>query len=425
VTGLGALIGVGLIAGLGAEEPASLKVTVVKATRGVIEWTTEQPGQLEAWEEALIHARIAGYVESVLVDIGDIVQKGQPLLLIAAPELVEEVQQKEALVAKAIAELGQAAAGVTVAKARADSARALASESEAAQEKAEALAAGARDRFERLRKLGESRSVTEEVVAEAENAFRAAEGGRREARARIVSANAALAEATARIVAAEADGRAAESRVAVAKADLRHAQTMLDFATPRAPFDGRVAVRKVHPGQLVASGSIGTGPLLSLVRTDRVRAVVEIPEQEASMVDPQDAATVRIPALGDRRLAGKISRVSGSVGAGTRHRRSEIDLPNPDGRLLPGLFLAASITLERRENALTLPKSSLMMEDRKAFVFVVRNGRLAKQPVTLGLVTATQAELLEGVGPDDRVARVASSSYVDGVAAEAVDFKPN
>ena len=215
-----------------------VKVTPIQPVRKTLVRWTEQPGQIEAFEETPLYAKLAGYVEKMHVDIGDLVtgpqfdeqgkitREGQLLAELSIPELDEEYQQKEAAIGQAQAELQQASAAIKVAKASEASARAKVEETESVVEQTQADYEFAASEFARLKKLADRGSVTQEVADEKQKLLRASDSARKQTQARIASARAAVAEKRALIEKADADYEAAQKRLVAAEADVARVKAL-------------------------------------------------------------------------------------------------------------------------------------------------------------------------------------------------------
>src|SRR5262249_52467074 len=161
-----------------------------KPVRKTLKLTTTQPGRIEAFEEAPLYAKLAGYVQDVLVDIGDSVQKDQLLVKLSIPEMLDEVKQMEAQVANADAEIAQAAAAVKAAEAALDVARAKVAEAGAGVGRASGEYERWQAEYRRIKELASKGSVTEKLVDETQNQLRASEAARQQANAAVQSAEA-------------------------------------------------------------------------------------------------------------------------------------------------------------------------------------------------------------------------------------------
>lgn len=358
------------------------------------------------------------------VDIGDKVTAGQLLVELNIPELSDELKQKEALVAQAQAEFAQSQAAIAAAEAKVDTSEAKIAESNAGVDRAEANFLRYQDELGRVEELTKTKAVTTKLADETRNAFRAADAGRREAAANVASAKAALAESRSHVEKAKADALAAQARVAVAQANLQFTKTMLGYTEIRAPFAGTITARNVDTGHFIPAGATAALSLLTLSRTDIVRVTVDVPENEATYTHPGDTATLRVPALPNGKFAGKVSRISSALNASNRTLLAEIDVPNSDGKLLPGMYVMAILTVAEQPGALVLPKTAIGgMAEGNAFCFVVEAGKLAKRSIQLGLEAAGQVEVTSGLQGTESVVKSVTPALIEGQPATASEFK--
>lgn len=388
-----------------AEKVASLQQVVAgKPQRKTLTLTTTQPGRIEAFDETPLYAKTAGYVDEVLVDIGDEVQKDQSLIKLSIPELLDDVEQKEALIAQAEAEVKQAESAVLAASAAADTAQSKIKEMEAGIGRAEADYERCKSEHARIKELAEKGSVTKRLEEETYSALRAAEATTREVKSKAESARAAAYEAQAMVGKAKADQGAAEARLRVAKADLAHAKTMLSYTQLKAPYDGTVTLRDVDTGHFVQPANEGAGkPLMVVARTDTVRIFVNVPEMEAPYVDANDPAKIRVQALTASEYDAKVVRSSWSLQESNRSIRTEIDVPNPHGVMRPGMYATATIKLAERDNALVVPAAAIVRDADGTACLIVEDGKIERRPVELGLRSGSEIEIVSGVDENQLV----------------------
>jgi multidrug resistance efflux pump/beta-lactamase regulating signal transducer with metallopeptidase domain len=300
--------------------------------------TLDQRAQVEAFEQVQLISRVAGIVSSVKVDIGDRVKRGQLLVHVDTPDLELELRQKTALVQQAKAETNQARSSVRAAQAALDATKASALEVEAGVRGAAANLQFRLKQVERLKSLLDTRAIEKSVFDEACEKLAAAEQTQAASQARTQAVKAMVDECLAKVARAEAEVQVAEARVAVADADLQRTQALLHAAQISAPFDGVVTHRAVDTGMFIpAAGQANAKPLLTVARTDIVRIVVQVPESSIAEIRTGARATVRIDALPNKQFEAKVSRFARALEPATRTMRVEIDLPNPDGLLLPGM----------------------------------------------------------------------------------------
>jgi HlyD family secretion protein len=379
------------------------QVVAAKPERKTLRLSTTQPGKIEAFEQTPLHAKVAGFVEQVSVDIGDVVKKDQVLIRLSIPELHDEVAQHTAQLTQSEAELKQAEAAIEAMIAAADTAESKIVEAEAGISRTEAEHARWQSEYDRIGELAAKGSVTIKLEEETLSQLKAAEAATRETQAKAVSARAALAEAQANIGKARADQGAAAARVDVSKANLGRAKTMLGYTEIKAPYDGTVVQRTVDTGHFVQPAGSNGQPLMVVARTDEVRIFVDVPELEASYVDAGDPVKVRMQALAAGELDSQVVRTSWSLLEANHSLRAEVDVPNPDGLLRPGMYANVTIQLAVVDDALVLPATSIVREGGETFCVVIENDKAVRRPVELGLRSGAEVEIRSGIDENQLV----------------------
>ncbi len=405
------------------------RVSAGPPVRKTLTLFTQQPGRIAAFEEAPLFSKLAGYVETVKVDIGDQVKKNQLLLQLFVPEYKDELEQKRGLLAQAEAEVQQSEAALIAMEATAGSAQAMVAQAEASIGRAEGEYARSNSERQRLQQLVNTGSVTAKLGEEALNQFRSAESAKQEALANIESAKAQQREAEANINKSKADVIAAKASVRVAEANVTQAETMLAYTEIRAPFDGVVTTRGVDKGHYVhPAGSSSSKPLLIVAGTDKVRVFVDIPEMEAPLLDAGyddedagDQAVVRAQSLADQVFEARVTRSSWSLDGQNRSLTAEIDLANKDGELLPGCFATVNILLEQRDDVLTLPITAIVRDGEKTFCCVVVAGKIQQRPIKLGLRVKDEVEIIAGLEGTEAVVLTRAASLQSGQHVEIID----
>lgn len=238
------------------------------------------------------------------------------------------------------------------------------------------------DRWEsetkRMDKLAKDGVVNAQSREEIQNQFKAAGG-------RLAFARAEVQKARADRDKADADVKAARARVDVASAEARRMEAMLGYAKIRAPFDGVITRRKVNTGDFVQPSS-GVGKsdwLFTVARLDPVRVVVAVPEADAALVREKSAVNLSVQALDGPALTGTVARTSWDLEPGARTLRAEIDLPNKDGVLRPGMYAYARITCTLPE-AWVLPASALVKQGDNLICFLLEDGKAVRATVQVG-----------------------------------------
>lgn len=385
---------------------------------------TVQPCRIDAYEQTPLFSKATGYVQEVLVDLGDVVKKDQLLVKLFIPEMDDELTQKQAMLEQASAEVKQSEASLQGAKALVETARAKVAQAEAGVGRAQGELARWQAELQRYEQLAASGAVNQKLVEETRNQFQAAQASRLEADANILSAHATTNEAQANLSRFEADIVAAQARLKVAQSNLSKAQTMMNYREIRAPYDAVLTSRHIDTGHFVQPASgVSAQPLLEVMSTSRVRARVSIPEVEAPLVDAGergDAATISVQALAPRTFEGKVTRTSWSLDPANRSLTIEIDLPNSEGILRPGMYATATVRLDQRQGVLTVPATAIVREAARTLVRVVVSGQVQDRDITLGLRSGPDIEVTSGLSASDLVIQTQPGQYQPGQAVEVI-----
>jgi HlyD family secretion protein len=342
------------------DEKTEATPAVISPERASINRDVSNPASIESFEETPIFAKIAGYVKPGWRDRGDILHKGEILAELWVPEREVDLRHKEALLRQAESEIKQARQAVTVAAATYKSAEAKVAESEAKLQASQARYNRMKSQYDRMAQMHQV--VNKENIEEAQLGFLTARANLAEAEAAVKFAQASQLESKARWDKAETDFKVAEDRRDVAREERDYAHTMLEYARIPAPYDCVVTQRHVVTGDFVQTATNGQSePLYVVHRTDRMRVLVPVPERESTWVQKGVAARIRVQALGGKTFVNRVSRIAWSVDGDTRTMRAEIDLPNQDGQLRPGMY--AYVTLDTKvPDLLTLPLSAVATE---------------------------------------------------------------
>jgi RND family efflux transporter MFP subunit len=321
---------------------------------------------LVPFQEIDVYAKESGYVKKLLVDYGSRVKAGQVMAILEIPELQAQLQEDQAEIRNASNQITRAQHDLTRYQ---------------AQYKALHL------EYTRLNQVFESQPG---IVAQQE--VDDAQGKDLSASSQVDSSQAAL--------------DAAESQLSGAKAKLAHDQSLFDYSRITAPFAGVVTNRYANLGTLVQAGTSSSTqaiPIVKLSQDDLFRLVIPVPESYVRYIHVGDPVDVRVPAL-NRTFPGKVARFSVDVRADTRTMHTEVDVANRDRVLVPGVYADADLTLEQKEDIPTVPLQALNHAADGTTVFVVNNaGTLEERRVTLGIQTATDAEVLSGLVEGDEV----------------------
>ncbi len=395
-----------------------LRVTAARPLRKTLRLESVQPGQIEAFEQTPLFAKLPAYVEKLYVDIGDRVEEGQPVADLSIPELHDEARQKDAMVLFAKAGVRQATAAVRAAEKAIDTAEAGLREAKAGTIRALGQYERWKSEHARIVELEAGQNVDRRLVDETQNELSAAEAARGEADAKVASAEATLVERMVGVEKAKADLAVAQSAVSNAEADLAHTKSLLDYTHIRMPYAGIVSQRNVNRGEFVQPATLTTAkPLFVVARNDIVRIFVDVPEMEAPQIELGAKGSVHVQALPNRAIEGTVTRTSWALGA-NRTLRTELDIPNPQGALRPGMYATAEIVLQERPDVLALPLTAVFMVDKRAFCCCVENGKIVRRAITLGLRTAQDVEVAEGLKGEELVVQAQAGSLQEGQPVE-------
>ncbi len=396
-----------------AEKPTTgaplLEVPTLAPTKGAIARSTTQPATVHAYYEARLFTKVSGYLEKLNVDIGASVAQGEVLAEVAVPELLKQRLARQAAIRKLEAEERRALAHLAVAEANADSYEARMSQAQADVSKVDAARRAAEIELARMTDLVKQEAVANRLKDEAQKKFEAAEAEKVAALAAVTSAVAELALSRSQATAAEADLEVAKASTEVARRELDELDELIKYSKLVSPFDGVVAERHVNPGDLVRNtqtGSSREGPPLFIVKqVNRVRVRVAVPERDAPLVDVGDAVEVSLLALPGPLLKGTVSRCSRTLDERTQTMLVEIDLPNPNGKMLPGMFGQATITLVPPRETLLLPAAAVRYDEvGNSYVYVVNSANeVDVVAVQTGIDDGKLVEIASGLNGNERV----------------------
>ncbi|MGN6543482.1 MAG: efflux RND transporter periplasmic adaptor subunit, partial [Aureliella sp.] len=423
-----------------AERP--MRVAPITPGKKTIVRTVELPGRTEAYEVTPLYANVTGYVTKVAVDIGDRVtgprqgdeknsrqggdervsHEGMVLCEVHVPELEEQMAEKKAGIELVKSVVAQAEAGVKVAEAGLASAEARVAEARATVAREEALFNRWQSEYQRVERLASTGAVTQKVAEETRAQLSAADAARQEVTAKIAAVEALQNEARAALEKAKADVEAEKSHQAVAVAEERRVAALLTYTKIRAPFDGVVVQRGVHTGHLVtAGGDNRSAPLLTIMRTDPLRVIIDIPETDAVLVTQKTKVELRVPSLPSRAYAGTITRSSWSLDETSRTLHAEIDLPNPNDEWRPGLYLQAKLTVAEIPDAVAIPKTAVVTEDKQTYCYIVTpEHRIERRAVALGIQAGNEVEVRSGLDGSEQLIGSNPSAFREGQTVEVV-----
>lgn len=229
----------------------------------------------------------------------------------------------------------------------------------------------------------------------------------------------------------------AQGKYLEAKAEVDELEAMNSYTRIVAPFDGVVTGRFVDPGALIKAGGEqsssaleegsrsggSASPVLSLAMIDTIRTYIYVPQGEVGLVKRGMPATLTLQDLPGRAFTGEVARFANSLDLGTRTMLTEIDLKNPHRELYPGMYANVTLQLERHRGVLKLPESAIGDSAEGRYVMIVKNGRLERQPVKVGISSRNYAEVTDGLEGGDQVVAALDPSLVQDEAVNIVRAK--
>jgi RND family efflux transporter MFP subunit len=355
--------------GSGSKVEANTSAMTVGVTRVMKKTLSRQitlSSELVPFQEIDVYAKESGYVQKLNVDYGSHVKQGQVMATLEIPELLAQLNEDEAEVKNATNQVSRAA-----------------NELKRDEAKYNALHL----EYTRLNTVFQTQPG---IVAQQE----------------VDDSQGKDLAAASQVDAGKSTLEAAQSDLARTKARLTRDQTLYDYSKIVAPFSGVVTQRYANLGALVQAGTTSSTqamPIVRLSQDDLFRLVIPVPESYVRYIKVGDPVSVRVPSL-NQSFPGKVIRFSVDVRQDTRTMHTEVDVQNRDRMLMPGLYAEADVSLEHRQDIPAIPLQAINHEGDKTTVFVVAtNGEIEDRPITLGIQTATDAEILTGLSEGEQV----------------------
>jgi RND family efflux transporter MFP subunit len=349
--------------------PAStgpIQVATARVESRKLDTTINLPAQVTPYESVDVYPKVTGFIDSIVVDRGSRVKAGEVIAKLSAPELVAQRSQAEATLHGAEAQLAASRAKL------------------------------ASDRGTYLHL--EAASKTAGVVAG--NDLHVAEQS--------ASADDAQVEA-------------AQNSVQAARDALRGTEQLESYLEIRAPFDGVVTQRNLHPGALVgpSSGTAGSQPIVQIENIARLRVVVPVPEAYAAGVREGQQVTFTVPTFPDRAFHAPIARISHDINQNTRTMQVELDFRNEEAQIAPGAFASVDWFIHRGYATLFVPSSAVTTDLQRTFVIRADQGHAQWVDVKTGVTVNGKTEVFGDLHPDDLVVKNATDSIQSGTAISA------
>src|ERR1700730_12525098 len=357
---------------------------VARVERHNVGSTLTIAGEFKPFQDVNVHAKVAGDVREIYVDVGDHVKEGQTLAVLEVPELAAQLSGAEA---------AGRAAQEQIRKAQGDLQRAQSSH------------AAAHSAYARLKQAADSRSG---LVAQQE----------------VDDTQAKDLETEGQTASSEAQLAGAKQQLEMAQANQKQYTALSSYTRIVAPFAGEITNRYAETGALVAAGtstSTQAIPVVRLAQTSKLRLVLPIPESVAAQIHLGDPVKVQVQAL-NQEIEGKVSRFADSLDRVTRTMETEIDFDNRAGQLIPGMYTETRLSLREKKNALTIPLEAFSRNGEDASVLAVNGQNVVEaRKLRLGAEDSVRVEVLAGLSEGERVIMGNRSEYHEGQKVQTKD----
>jgi RND family efflux transporter MFP subunit len=357
-----------------AEIPAA---AVVAVSRGNIAHVLNLAGQFQPYQVVDVHAKVSGYIKNIYVDIGDKVHEGETLAILEVPELNAQLKGTQSEFARSKDEITRAQHEVTRA------------ESEHSAVHADYL------------RLVQAAAAQPGLIAQQE----------------LDNAQSKDLSTAAQIDAAQAALSAAKQGSDVADSNRERVQDLNDYTHVTAPLNGVIIFRYADTGALIQAGTSSDTqslPIVKLSQSDLLRLRVPVPEDAVRYIHTGQNMQVRVDAVG-RSLTGMVVRFTRNVSFETRTMETEIDVPNKDLSLTPGMYANTELQLDHRDNVLTIPVQAVVNDGNKRTVLVVDSQNHVQQRVIqTGIQGSELVEVTGGLSEGEHVIVGGQSKYQVG-----------
>ena len=359
---------------------------VVAVTRGNLASSLTVAGQFQPYQQVDLHAKVSGYIRWIKVDIGDRVRQGEVLALLEVPELQNQVEGAQAEVRHSQSDITRAQSEVV---------------------SAESTYSAVHAEYTRLEEASKERPG---LIAEQE----------------LDDARAKDLQAAAQVGVAKASLDAMQQQLGVSRATRSRLETMSGYEQIIAPFTGVVTKRYADTGSLIQAGqenNTATLPVVQVAESDLLRLRMPVPESDVPYIQVGGDVEVKVNATG-RVFTGKIIRFSRALDTNTRTMLTEVDVPNRDLSLNPGMYAETMIQLQQKNDTLILPAQAVVQNNvqngdpsngGQSYVLVVdATNHVEKRTVTLGIQTSNRVEITSGLQAGDKVIASGQNGYQPG-----------
>lgn len=344
----------------------AITVAVTKVLQEDLSQTLTLAAEFRPEQEIDLHAKVAGYVREIKVDVGDRVRQGQLIAMLEVPEFKDDLMQ----------------ATTTKKRSESDVVRA-----QSEVRRAQSVYDAANLTYTRLAAVAKARP---NLIAQQE----------------IDEALAKVQVAEAQIATAKASLAVAEDGVKMQEALIERVNTMAAYTTITAPFAGVVTKRFADKGSMIQQGTASQSQAMPVVRLSQIshlRLVLPVPESVVPRIRIGRVVQVKVPSL-NQTFTGRVARFAEKVDAATRTMETELDVPNPRLVLKPGMYAYADLELDKKSNAVTVPVQTINRKENKTTVMVVTaQKKLEVREIVTGMETPESVEVVSGLNAGEMV----------------------
>jgi RND family efflux transporter MFP subunit len=350
---------------------------VVAVVRDNLASSLTVAGQFQPYQQVDLHAKVSGYIRWIKVDIGDRVRQGEILAVLEVPELQDQVEGAQAEVRHSQSDITRAQSEVV---------------------STESTYSALHAEYTRLEEASKERPG---LIAEQE----------------LDDARAKDQQAAAQVGVAKASLDAMQQQLGVSRATQSRLETLSRYEQIIAPFTGVVTKRYADTGSLIQAGqdnNTQTLPVVEVAESDLLRLRMPVPESDVPYIRVGGDVQVKVNATGHA-FPGKIIRFTRALDTNTRTMLTEVDVPNRDLSLNPGMYAETTIQLQRRSDALILPAQAVVQNGDQFYVLVVdATNHVEKRNVILGIQTSDRVEIASGLQAGDNVIAAGQTGYQPG-----------
>lgn len=358
-------------------EASPATISVAKAARVDLTDTLTLTAELIPYQEVEVMAKVAGYVQTISVDVGDHVVAGQTLATLEVPEMRDDMIRGSASIDRTRAEVSRA------------------------QEELSRAESGYQMAHLTYTRLATVMRQQPGLLAQQE----------------VDDAQTRDHMAAAQVAAAKSAVSSSQEQTKVAVAELNKSKTLMEYTRVTAPFTGVITKRYADKGSMIQAGIASQTqamPLVRLSEVSRLRLVLPVPESAAGVVRAGTPVNILVRTI-DRRITGRVARTSNQLNTESRSLQVQVDIPNANGSLLPGMFAEATIQMASRGQAISVPLAAVKRKQGQASVFVVTaQGKVEERAVETGVETALQVEIKSGLEEGAMVAVANLGELISG-----------